>query len=172
MVGCDPSSAKLTFYAIHLPTGTVKTHVANIGKGKWTPGNCERAMYVAWEAIEMFDPMRRDGTAAWFYIEEPVVGRGGFRSTMVQSFVSGPVQACFSQANYNIELVNNSTWKAWLGVAGKRTESGKKKIHIDRAMQARFPKDHNVVNGDDDLLDAAAIARYGEHRRRRRTRLA
>lgn len=162
VVGCDPSSKKLSFFALQLGTDTAKLRTYTFaGKARYEPKHSEEAMTACEEFLEYIEGMTGRRDTRYLFLEEPVMGRGGARTTMIQSFSSGVIQACFVRAGFTVYLINNSTWKAWLGVAGKKTVSHKPKVHIEIAMKQRFPKTAMMVGADGDLLDAAALARYG-----------
>lgn len=154
----------MSFFAIHPVLPTVNAFTVQIaGKERYTPAVAAQAMESSWDAIDRLEVMKvNKQTPCYLFLEEPVVARGGARTTMVQAYVSGAIQACFTKAGYTVYLVNQSKWKSFLGVQGAKTTSGQTKDYVRRAMQGRFPKDAKAVGRDGDLLDAAAIARFGQ----------
>lgn len=169
IVGCDPSSKCLAFYALSPVTPTVKARKYTIGaKTKYKPEDSAAALDACDDMIQVADSMATTGGRKFLFIEKPLRGRGGTNTTIVQSFVSGVVQACFVRAGYKVYLIDNQTWKSFIGVPrGTRTKSGQPKTAVVNAMKARFPKDAMIVGTDGDLLDAAAVARFGAETVRR-----
>ena len=94
------------------------------------------------------------------FIEDPVVGRGGAYSTIVQSKVHGAIVAALAVSGKcaSIKSVNNSHWKK--KIVGKGN-AGKPEI---KAWAKQFWRQlFSVANGgkDQDLIDAGGINRYG-----------
>lgn len=168
IVGCDPSSKKLAFFAIQGITNTTFPAVYRLAPkttDRFHPANLHNAKTMTREFIDQLKPVSK-GTDKWLVIEYPVVGRGGSRATIVQALVQGVVQECFYEAGYEMQTVYPVTWKAWLGVNLRSKRSTTNHGHggkpaIKQAMTAKFPKDAQLCIGDDDLYDAAAIARWG-----------
>lgn len=168
IVGCDASSKRLAFFVIQGVTNTTRTEVLLLApklSDKFHPANLYAARVSVRTFLNELKPISA-GTDKWLVIEYPVVGRGGSRATIVQSLVQGVVQECFYEAGYNIQTVYPGTWKSWLGVntRSKRSSSNHGrggKPAIRQAMKAKYPKDAQACGGDDDLYDAAAIARWG-----------
>jgi Holliday junction resolvasome RuvABC endonuclease subunit len=88
--------------------------------------------------------------------ELPVLGRGGFRSTIVQCFTSGAVQATFYERNCAWQSVNVSSWKK--AVVGKGNAD---KRQVAEHIRLRWPALYAEANGNQDVYDASAIALYG-----------
>lgn len=168
IVGCDPSSKHLALYAIQGLTDTVIFQSERLGPNKssnYHVSNLYEARLQAEAFLALLRPMGR-GCDKWLVIEYPVVGRGKARATLVQTLVQGVVQERFYAAGYSIHWVYPATWKSFLGVRNRSrratTNHGKgPKPAIVQAMKARFPKDAVTCATDPDLLDAAAIARWG-----------
>lgn len=154
IVGVDPASTKLAFYGLHPTLPTVLPMKYTLGK-RYSPEAAGAAMDATFEALERLRPMGA-GKGALAFIESPVIGRGGARSTIVQAFTSGVVQACLIKSGFTVYMVNQSTWKTWLT---GRPNVGKD--YVVRSMKGRYPKDVIAAAGDGDVLDAAALARYG-----------
>jgi Holliday junction resolvasome RuvABC endonuclease subunit len=136
-----------------------------LGK-KYSPEVAAEAMDRTLEVLDAVSMMDRAASRVCF-LESPVGGRGGIKSTVVQAFTSGVVQACLIKTGWTVHLIHPSTWKAWLTGRGNVG-----KPEILRAMKGRFPKDVQAAQNDGDLVDAAALARYGYEAIGRGTRLA
>lgn len=161
VVGIDGSSRKLAMFAIHPVLPTTYAAVAILHKSKYSPDAAAEAMDGCFAFLDTVHKMATPRAAKVAWIESPVVGRGGPQAALVQAFVSGVVQACFVKAGFKVHMVHQSTWKAWLGVSPTAKTKGNVKPDVVRAMRAQFPKDWSTASGDPDILDAAAIARYG-----------
>lgn len=174
IVACDPSSKKVSFFATQEFT---QTHVAKsyaLGRtkaAKFTADNLVRAEEACIDMLLTANSMWRRGAEKFLVIEKPLAGRGGIHSTIVQSLVSGVVQKCFRQHGYTVHMVNAQTWKAHLGVAGRRTgNSGTSKAKTNftkLALQGEYPKQVMLCGDDHDLIDALGIHVWGvaAHRR-------
>ncbi len=91
------------------------------------------------------------------YVEWPVLGRGGFRSTMVQAFTSGAIQGTLHERGCVTKGANVSSWKK--AVVGKGNAT---KEEVVESLRLRWPSLHDTVVGDQDLCDAACVAIYGQ----------
>lgn len=181
IVACDPSSKRLAFFATQAIT---QTHVAQAymisrtKSAKFTQDNLVRAEAASLDFLETADRMLPRGADKFLVIEKPLVGRGGANATIVQSLVSGVVQKCFRQHGYTVHMVPVPTWKALLGVAGKRTRTGNKKHQrkdgdgsmtnfTKLALQGEYPKQVMLCGDDADLIDALGIHVWGMDAHRR-----
>lgn len=147
VIGIDPSSKKLalcitngtkvpTFHKINLPVGL---HSAT--------GVAYREVFCL---LESFNGLAR------VYMEEPLVGVGGVHSTIVQAQVGGAVMAAAANIGTRLELVNVGSWKKQVVGNGKA-----KKPEVAAWLEENWKKAYNLAAGDQDLIDAAAINRYG-----------
>jgi Holliday junction resolvasome RuvABC endonuclease subunit len=93
------------------------------------------------------------------YLESPVIGRGGARATMVQSFVSGVIQAALASSGFTVYLVNVQVWKKV--VCGNGSAD---KTNVARTLRQKWPKAAVAAGSDQDLFDAGAICHYGVER--------
>lgn len=94
----------------------------------------------------------------WAFIEAPVVGRGGARPTILQAQVDGIIQA--ATVRYGLRggySVNNKTWKR--EVVGNGNAS---KAEAAAWLATHHPVLADVAGDDQDLVDAACVALYGE----------
>lgn len=159
VVGCDPSSKKLAFYVIDTIGNDTWGQTYQLPEKKshaYSPVNASRAGVACENAVRMAGAMTHDRQPQYLFIEEPVVARGGIRSSLMQAYVNGVVQDHFHSAGYIVHITHQSTWKAAIGAK----PSGGKQAVFD-AMLANFPFDIEACDGDEDLLDAAAMARFG-----------
>lgn len=88
-------------------------------------------------------------------IEAPVVGRGGAKPTIVQSFASGALQVALIEWGFLVNLVQNTTWKKEVCGSGNAD-----KALIAATVRSRWVRDFNAADGDQDLLDAICIYHY------------
>ena len=95
---------------------------------------------------------------AIIYMESPVVGRNAY-STIVQAQVGGAIMAAAENFGAQLFLVNVNSWKK--EVIGKGNAD---KNEIAVWLKENWPDAYNSAAGDQDLIDASAINRYGhEH---------
>ena len=150
IVGIDPASTRAAFVAIH---GT-KFHIVSYPKlGTSGAVACAAAWHATHEFLESLPwlPGRIDA-----FIEYPVLGRGGFRSTMVQAFTSGAIQGALHEWGCTVHGANVSKWKKVVVGKGNAT-----KPEVAESILRRWPSLHRAADGNEDLCDAAAIALYG-----------
>lgn len=154
VIGIDPSSKKLAF-CITYP-GSEKYPELH---AKRLPEGILQATGAAFEeALLLF----RNFPDAAVYMEEPVVGGGGVRSTIVQAQAGGAVMAAADRAGVpHFELVNNSHWKK--EVLGK---GNAKKPDIAEWLEKNWPEAYTFAEKDQDLIDASCINRYGVQRQK------
>ena len=155
VIGIDPSSKKLAAVAAF---GTpdrprlVDWTARRLTTGNWDTSVTALAMEWAWDIIGV----ARSAGDPVVYLEEPVVGRGGVRSTVVQAFTSGALQGALAYECVPVHLVNVGTWKR--EVVGNGHAS---KTDVGRLVRDDWPAAAAAVGSDQDLLDAAAICLYG-----------
>jgi Holliday junction resolvasome RuvABC endonuclease subunit len=89
------------------------------------------------------------------YMEMPLVGRSA-HSTIVQAQVGGAVLAAADNAGVDFHLVNVNTWKKQ--VVGK---GNAKKEDVAEWLRDNWPDAYTLCGGDQDLVDASALNRYG-----------
>lgn len=164
VVGIDPSSKHIALVAKHpvTPTGMVWKGDIRTGKGAYKPEVAAEAMYQMQEALGQVAAMAGGNIGRVAYVEAPLVGRGGAKSTMVQAYINGVIQACLIQAGFKTYLVNVQTWKS--AVCGNGHAD---KADVQRLVKARWPSIGRACGSDSDKNDAAAICIYGEDVRRK-----
>lgn len=97
-------------------------------------------------------------------IEEPISGRGGVRPAILQGYTSGIVQLAFQLRGAETFMISNSKWKK--AVTGKGNAD---KDFVKKWLEENQSELASDARGDQDLIDASCIFRYGldlQHRRR------
>jgi len=89
------------------------------------------------------------------YMEMPLVGRSA-HSTIVQAQVGGAVLAAADNAGVEIHLVNVNTWKKQVVGKGNST-----KEDVAEWLSNNWPDAYTLCSGDQDLVDASALNRFG-----------
>jgi Holliday junction resolvasome RuvABC endonuclease subunit len=151
IIGADVSATRVAFVALF----EKKFHtMSNTKLGKSGAEACHNGR----EAVNTFL-----GELPWsttepieVFIEAPVLGRGGFRSTMVQAFTNGAVQGAFYERGCKVSSANVSSWKKEIVGKGNAT-----KPDVAQSIRLRWASLYENVAGDQDLCDASAIALYG-----------
>ena len=164
VVGIDPSSVKLAMVAkavgVSEPLLVCQSRIASTGHGG-SPLACD----AAYRSIPHYlGPLSQHGSLH-VYIEAPVVGRG-VRSTLVQAFVSGAIQASLATLTRHVYLVYPSAWKK--AVIGKGSAT---KGDVASSIAALWPGAFSMAAGDQDIVDSAAICLYAEQRINRTAKL-
>lgn len=150
VIGVDPAASKAAFVALY-GNEFVMRSAQRLGKSGG------QACFKATHAIESFVlalPWNVDHKFA--YIEAPVVGRGGVRTTMVQCFTSGAIQGALHGLGFTTEIANVSSWKKRVVGKGNAT-----KEQVAEHLRLRWPALYSAANGDQDLVDASCIAIFG-----------
>lgn len=158
VIGIDPSATHIAYLSLY-PDETWDI-VVSTKLGKSGPEACYNARNLTLETIDRTreSAIRRFGTSLpihCFY-ELPVLGRGGFRSTMVQCFTSGAVQGAIHERQCSAHAVNVSSWKK--AVVGRGNAD---KGQVAEHLRLRWNAVYSVAKGNQDIYDASAIALYG-----------
>lgn len=156
-LGIDPASSKIAFVAVVGDEEYKTAYYKRLG----TSGG--HACSSAWHTTNLFLAvvhMTWPGLPIYAYVESPVVGRAGVRSTMVQAFTSGAVQAALYDAGCDPQGANVSSWKK--AVIGKGNAT---KDDVADWLQLRRPDLFRAAGGNQDVVDAACIALYGQQLR-------
>lgn len=153
-LGVDPSAKKIALvgYDDLLRTVHVEAFVLYKGRDTQTPEAIYRAMEAMQVYCEELGPQMGERVA---YVEEPLVGRGGIKTTVKQAYVGGVVRACLVEAGFAVVGIHPSTWRSRLGV--KARTSDLIKAETARLVKLRDPKVWQQVEGDHDLVDGAAL---------------
>ena len=152
VIGVDPASARVAFVALR---GREFFTMAATKLGKTGGEACAAAWMTTHDFLDQLPWPVTEPIQA--YVEWPVLGRGGFRSTMVQAFTSGAIQGALHGRGCVTQGANVSSWKK--AVVGKGNAT---KEDVGRSIQLRWPSLYAEVAGDQDLTDASAIAIYGK----------
>lgn len=156
VLGIDPSAKKIAIVAVDTITHTVVVSSKVLYKtGKQTPESLQRALHFMDDFVESVDRISPRDRYAW--VEDPLVGRGGIRSSLVQAYVSGIIRATLCDAGFTVSGVHVGTWKKQVCGNGNAD-----KADVARVVKTAWPKAHRLVDGDGDLTDAAAIAIFGQ----------
>lgn len=159
IIGVDPAASKVAFVAICLDE-FVSRAFTRLGKSGGV------ACWGAWNTTERFVadlPWPLEGRELHAFVEAPLVGRGGVRSTMVQCFTSGAIQGALSGLGFTTQVANVSSWKKH--VVGK---GNAKKEEVAKYLRLRHPALHAASGGNQDIIDASCIALFGRQLLRQR----
>lgn len=147
IVGIDPSSKKL---ALCVTEFNLRPTIFKIG----LPEGVYRATGVAFEeAFLFFQKISKNNPRV--YMEAPLVGRSAY-STIIQAQVGGAVLAAASRAGVHLELINVNTWKKQVIGKGNAT-----KEDVALWLKGNWKTAYTLCRGDQDLIDASALNRYG-----------
>jgi hypothetical protein len=152
VIGVDPASTHMAFVAIHGDDFLVRV---NKKLGKSGPEACHNAQVMTKEVIVECQEYCGEKNLVAFY-ELPVLGRGGFRSTIVQCFTSGAVQATLYDFGIQTHTANVSSWKK--AVVGRGNAD---KGQVAQSLRLRWDALYTAADGNQDAYDAACIALYG-----------
>lgn len=154
IIGIDPSSKKLALCIT--ATGVLQKDVIRLPVGVYSAtGTAYREVFCYLESL--------NGSAV-VYMEAPLVGRS-VASTLVQAQVGGAVIAAARNSGTKLKLVNVGTWKKQ--VCGK---GNLQKPEVAEWLEKNWPEAYDQAGGDQDLIDAACINRYGVLHERRLSR--
>lgn len=151
VIGLDPSSKKIAVaISVNGRKPTVKTKVLS----KDNPTACHEAE--VW-VKELVRSLRKPGVKVYLFVEDPVVGRGGARSTIMQALVQGGMLAGGIAGGAEVHKVNNSSWKKRVVGNGNMGKPG-----IKDWVRQNWPAYYLLSGGDQDLIDAGCILKYGQ----------
>lgn len=153
IIGVDPAASKVAFVAI-CGNEFVSKAYTRLG----TSGGV--ACWNAWNTTERFVselPWELDGRQLHSFIEAPLVGRGGVRTTMVQCFTSGAIQGALNGLRFSTQIANVSSWKK--RVVGR---GNAKKPEVAEFLAKQHPELFRATGGNQDLIDASCIALFGK----------
>ena len=159
IIGIDPASTHIAYVILYQDKFRV---IVSKNLGKSGPEACYNARLLTLKTIEE--------TTKWVYqinkkekhlpihcfYELPVLGRGGVRSTMVQCFTSGSVQATLYERQCPTYPVNVSSWKK--AVVGRGNAD---KGQVAEFLRLQWNALYQSASGNQDVYDAASIAIYG-----------
>lgn len=164
LLGIDPSTKKLAVVALHQGRFLMDVlHLVDKPTDRCTPESVARAYHAMQDHMIRLFRLEASGTGKVSragrvaFLEAPVVGRGGVRTAIVQAYTSGPVQAVLVRWGFSVHLIDNHKWKKELTGNGNAT-----KVQIAVALSKQWPQAYAAAQGDQDLVDAAGIAYYGE----------
>lgn len=153
-LGVDPASSKIAFVAISNTNEFLVAYYPKIGKSGGPA--CSQAWHIT--ALMVARIHATFGTAnVHAFIEAPVVGRGGVRSTIVQCFTSGAIQGALHDAGCTTQVANVSSWKKRVVGKGNATKG-----EVSEHLRLRRPALFAEAGGNQDLIDASCIAIYGQ----------
>jgi Holliday junction resolvasome RuvABC endonuclease subunit len=152
VLGIDPASTHIAYVALHGKQFLVRV---NKSLGKSGPEACHRASVMTREVIsDCLEHFSTKNLIAFY--ELPVLGRGGFRSTIVQCFTSGAVQGVLYELGIQSYTANVSSWKK--AVVGRGNAD---KGQVAESLRLRWPTLFSATEGNQDAIDASCIALYG-----------
>lgn len=151
ILGADLSSKKLAVIVLDEagPAMAIETKIT--AKAPYGAGQAYASMATILVALES-EGYPRPRLAA---VERPIVGRG-VHATLVQSYVSGAVQAALARHGWEIQLVSPSAWKkAVVGHGGADKRAVAAWLEHEQPALARLATSQ-------DLADAACLALWAE----------
>lgn len=159
IIGVDPSKTRL---AAVIWDGASTFHVAKRSMPEDLAFCCVIGRRWMRDLVLKYGPL----DDVWVFVEAPVLGRGGARSTIVQAQVNGAVLAGAYVTGAKVVLVNNQTAKRRVVGKGNATKSD-----INRYIRRTWPKLWAAARGNQDLCDSAMIALYGNYIVRTRSKV-
>jgi hypothetical protein len=147
VIGIDPSSKKVAICTTF--TSKPEFKIIDLPEGVYP------ATGAAFREVFAFLGEEDCGEEIFIYLEAPVVGRNAY-STIVQAQVGGAVMAAAQNRGAKLFMVNVNSWKKQVVGKGNAT-----KPEVAEWLEKYWPDAYNLANGDQDLIDAAAINRYG-----------
>lgn len=147
IIGIDPSSAKLAF-TTSIDGSLVSMDVVPLP----AKDRSNSRAGVAYQEVARVIGKQR----AFVFLEAPIYWRGG-KSTIPLAQMSGVVQAAVHNLGHPLEMVNNQRWKQRvIGIGNANKEQ------IAEVMAQLWPEAFAMADGDQDLIDSAAINLYGQ----------
>lgn len=153
ILGIDASSTHIAFVALH---GNEFHVTVSKNLGKSGPESCHQARLLTLKTIGELNKWASNANEIHAFYELPVLGRGGFRSTIVQCFTSGAVQGALYERQCPTYPVNVSSWKK--AVVGRGNAD---KGQVAEFLRLRWNTLYCSASGNQDVYDASCIALYG-----------
>ena len=153
-LGIDPASTRLAYVALLADDDFLMAAAKNLGKSGGEA--CSSAWAYMGAALDTIQA-RWPGIGISAFIESPIVGKGGVRSTMVQCYTSGAIQGALYDRGIRSQAANVSSWKKHVVGKGNAT-----KPEVGDYLRHGWPAIYREANGNQDLYDAACIALYGK----------
>lgn len=153
VVGIDASATHIAFVALH---GTEFHVTVSKNLGKSGPEACHNARELTLKTIGDLSKWVKGSQEIHAFYELPILGRGGFRSTIVQCFSSGAVQGALYERQCKTYPVNVSSWKK--AVVGRGNAD---KGQVAEFLRCRWNTLYCAASGNQDVYDASCIALYG-----------
>jgi len=164
-IGVDPSTFHVAIVArssggklLHCRKEHMRT-----AKEPFVPQTIANAADMLYTTLAEIAEQRDDPLSV--YIEQPLVGRGGVRTTVNMSMVVGSLVTAARWGGATTHVVNVQTWKASVV---RRQFANATKGEVADAIKALWPEAYEAAGGDQDLIDASSISFYGSTVTRRR----
>lgn len=151
VIGLDPSSKKIAL-SISVDGGPPLLRHRILAAGN-VPHACLQSFRYVRDVVREY---RAQGHRVFIFIEEPVVGRGGVRSTLSQTKTHGAMLAGAQSGGAFVSSVNNQSWKKRVVGSGNAG-----KPQIKQWVAENWPYLLQEAKGDQDLIDAGCIMKYG-----------
>ncbi len=159
VVGIDPSSKSAAYVS--------EEFMAKIQFAETSgPEACCKARR---ETVLILDAVKKDFDKKYLpvvYLEAPIVGIGGVKTTLVQAYVSGAIQAACFDVGFDVVLISNTKWKKKIVGSGKAT-----KDEIKSFVKKHHKNVYKSIQDDQDMIDAFCIWKYGVENEKRLRRL-
>jgi Holliday junction resolvasome RuvABC endonuclease subunit len=153
-LGIDPAASKVAYVAIYENEYLLEFH-KQIGKSGGEA--CSSATKITKAFVDKIIDKWPNHIDIEAWVESPIVGRGGVRSTMVQCYTSGAIQGALYDAGILAQSANVSSWKKRVVGKGNAT-----KPEVADFLRLRWPSIFSEAAGNQDIIDAACIALYGQ----------
>ena len=156
VLGIDPASTRIAYVAL----AEDDSYLAGANKklGKSGGEACAAAWKYMSDVVATIYGQWPDSSVSAF-IESPVVGGGGVRSTMVQCFTSGAIQGLLHERGIQSQVANVSSWKKHVVGKGNAT-----KDEVAEYLRRGWPAIYREAGGNQDIYDAACIAFFGRQK--------
>lgn len=159
VIGIDPSSKKLAFVITkngrspRVVTRSLPDPSDHATKADWAERHTRRVA----------SPYVKKGYRVVVFLEEPVVGRGGAYTTIIQATVGGGILVGAKRAGVKeIHRVNNQRWKKSV-VGNGGVDKAKIKQHVAKVWPVVYEMSKGPKGAaDSDVCDAACINLHGQ----------
>lgn len=153
VVGVDPASRRVACFSV-TSEGAFESLLEWSAPKSLSADSRSLVLHEAEKRLEGF--FSRVPNGFYLFVESPLVGRGGARSTIVQSQMQGVILATGQRLGaIGVYEVNVQTWKK-VCVGSGRADKGEVADWLSKA----HPELSRLATSQ-DLVDAAAIATYG-----------
>lgn len=155
ILAIDPSTKRLGMVT------KTEARLADLTNGGKIKGACPESAAQAMKAVTQMLTDHQDVDEVW--LEAPAAMKAGISSTLKQAYISGAIQAVAAGMGCAVHMIAPASWKATVCENGHAS-----KDDVAVSVKNQWPEMWPRLEGEQDLIDAAALWLHGTQVERRR----